>query len=87
MNLSKFRWEIPDTSSSTSTGHIHRNTKVHLFNIKTGKSVCNKYRQQPLFYDEVEYTGNDDCYCKKCLKKYKKLEERDLDEKPNQNDL
>ena len=73
MSLSKFRWEIPDMSDIN--GHINGNIKAHLFDTETGKSICNKYWQRPLFYDEVEYTGNDDCYCKKCLKKYQKLEE------------
>ena len=60
MSLSKFRWEIPDMPDIN--GHINRNIKAHLFDTETGKSTCNKYWQRPLFYDEVEYTGNDDCY-------------------------
>lgn len=77
MTVPKFRWEVPDTSLSTSTGYIHGNTKIHLFNIETGESVCKKYWQRPLFYDEMEYLENDECFCKRCLRKYKKTRRGD----------
>ena len=67
--MNKYRWEIPDLSNAD--GHINGNIKAHLFDTETGKSACGKYWQQPFRGDEVGYTGNDEKYCKACLKKYK----------------
>ncbi|MGT2951607.1 hypothetical protein BU202_08145 [Streptococcus cuniculi] len=70
------RWELPLTSEeANSTGYIHGNAKSHLFNSETGMSYCKKYWQKPYYASEIKYTGKDRDFCKKCLKKYKRLEE------------
>lgn len=76
MSLSNYRWEVPDVSESRGLDYIPRNVKAHLFNMDTGYSVCHRYfRYKSGAQDEVEYNGRDECYCKRCLRKYKKLEE------------
>ena len=72
--MSSYRWELPLASAElNNTGYIHGNAKPHLFDTETGWSNCNKYWQEPLFAEEVEYTGEAKYYCKKCLKKYTKI--------------
>lgn len=76
MSSSNYRWEVPDTSESRGVDYIDRRTKAHLFNMETGYSVCRyHFRYKIGAQDEVEYNGRDEYYCKKCLKKYKKLKE------------
>lgn len=78
--MESYRWELPLASEEVnSTGYIHGNAKVHLFNQNTGFSHCRRYWQVPNYAGEVEYTGIEKHYCKKCLKKYKTIQEQ-LDE-------
>ncbi|MGG6739272.1 UNVERIFIED_CONTAM: hypothetical protein QE602_08560 [Streptococcus suis] len=75
-----YRWELPLASEEVnSTGYIHGNAKPHLFNQVTGFSHCNRYWQVPNYAGEVEYTGIEKHFCKRCLKKYQKIQEQ-LDE-------
>ena len=75
-----YRWELPLASEErNNTGYIHGNAKPHLFNNVTGWSHCKKYLQEPLWAEEIEYKGTDNHFCKKCLKKYKKLQEKQHD--------
>lgn len=64
------RWELADTSDSTNTGYVHHRTKLHWFD-KDGYSACRKYWQQPGYYLEYIYDGQDEYFCKKCLKQAK----------------
>jgi hypothetical protein len=76
----RYRWELPLASEErNNTGYIHGNAKPHLFNNETGWSHCKRYWQEPLWAEEIEYTGIDQHFCKKCLKKYKKLQEKQHD--------
>jgi hypothetical protein len=78
--MASFRWELPLISEElNNTGYIHGNAKPHLFNSETGLSHCKRYEQVPFYAEEIKYDGRDEYFCKKCLKKYKKLQKQ-LDE-------
>lgn len=73
--MARYRWEPPLASAdNNSTGYIHGNAKPHFFNTETGWSHCKRYWQYPLWAEEIEYTGDEKTFCKRCLKKYKKLQ-------------
>lgn len=75
-----YRWELPLASEErNNTGYIHGNAKPHLFNGETGLSYCKRYWQAPLWAEEIEYNGIDKHFCKRCLKKYKNLQEKQHD--------
>ena len=70
-----YRWELPLASAErNNTGYIHGNAKPHLFNIVTGWSHCKRYCQVPLWAEEIKFDGKEKYFCKRCLKKYKKLQ-------------
>lgn len=70
-----YRWELPLASEErNNTGYIHGNAKPHLFNIVTGWSHCKRYWQAPLIAEEIKFDGKEKYFCKRCLKKYKKLQ-------------
>lgn len=70
-----YRWELPLASEErNNTGYIHGNAKPHLFNIVTGWSHCKRYWQVPLIAEEIKFDGKEKYFCKRCLKKYKKLQ-------------
>lgn len=70
-----YRWELPLASAErNNTGYIHSNAKPHLFNIVTGWSHCKRYWQVPLWDEEIKFDGKEKYFCKRCLKKYKKLQ-------------
>ena len=69
------RWELPLASEErNNTGYIHGNAKPHLFNTVTGWSHCKRYWQVPLGAEEIKFDGREKYFCKRCLKKYKKLQ-------------
>lgn len=69
------RWELPLASEErNNTGYIHGNAKPHLFNVVTGWSHCKRYWQVPLGAEEIKFDGKEKYFCKRCLKKYKKLQ-------------
>lgn len=69
------RWELPLASEEcNNTGYIHGNAKPHLFSAVTGWSHCKRYWQVPLEAEEIKFDGKEKHFCKRCLKKYKKLQ-------------
>lgn len=73
-------WQLPvqDDSLRYKEHPIHGNSKVHCF--VNGSSLCKKYSMYPGEYKTTDFDDrniqtNPECFCKKCIAKFKKMKE------------
>lgn len=73
----KIEWElyVHDDVFHGKGYMINYNTKVHCF--VNGKSLCKRYYMVPGYFKTTDLCEKDigehpECFCKQCLKKYKK---------------
>lgn len=74
-------WQLPVTDDVLNgTGyHIHGNAKIHCY--LNGNALCSpKYWLVPQHWETTDYGEKDidehpECFCKKCVAKFKKMKE------------